>query len=80
MSSALDTIIRKDVIKILENIIPKDEVRMPHPLLSNTSLDTKVKGAETESLQSNKGLSQGDSLSGIFFKHIPGRQSLTSTL
>ena len=80
MSSALDTIIRKDVIKILENIVPKDEVRMPSPLLSNTSLDTKVKGAEIESLQRNKGLSQGDRISGIFFKHIPGKQSLTSTL
>ena len=39
---------------------------MAHLLLSNTSLDIKIK-VDTEHFQSNEGLPQGDSLSGIFF-------------
>ena len=35
MSSAFDKIIRKDLIEILEKILPEDEVRMVRFLLSN---------------------------------------------
>ena len=58
MSSPFDRIIRKDLIEILQDMLPEDEVRMARLLLNNTSLDIKIKGVETESFQSNKGSSQ----------------------
>ena len=63
MSSAFHTVIRIDLIEILENILPEDEVGMARLLHSNTS----TKGGETESFQSNKGSPQGESISRIFF-------------
>ena len=47
MSSAFDTIIREDLIKVLENILHEDEVRMVRMLLSNTTLDIKISGVDT---------------------------------
>ena len=67
VSSAFDTIIRKDLIEIMENILSEDEARLARLFLSNTSLDIKIKGVETESSHSNRVLPQGDSISGTFF-------------
>ena len=67
MSSAFDIITRKDLIEIVENQVPEDKVRMTRFLLSNTSLDIKIKGVETESFCSNKGSPQGNSINGIVF-------------
>ena len=67
MSSNFDTIIRKDLTEIRQNILPEDEVKMPHLLLSNTSLDVKVERVDIKSLQSNTGSPQGDNISRIFF-------------
>ena len=78
MSSTFHKIIRKDLTEILENILPKEEVRMARLLLSNTSLDIKIKGVETESLQSKKVSSQGDSISGIFLNIYLGYQRLNT--
>ena len=67
MSSTFDTTNRKELIEILANILPEDEVRITCLLLSNTSLDIKIKGVETKCFQSNKGSPKGDSISGIVF-------------
>ena len=45
----------------------KLRVRMIRLLLSNTSLDIKLRGAETESFVSNVGSPQGDVRSGVLF-------------
>lgn len=54
MSSTLYTIIRKDLIEILENAPPEDDIRIVHLLLNNTTLDMKIKEVEKQSFQSNK--------------------------
>ena len=69
MSSALHTIIRKDLIEILENLRPEDEVRIVHLLLSNTSLDTKIKEVQNQSFQSNKGSPQRGNISGFLLTY-----------
>ena len=44
MSSAFDTIIREELVYILEQILHEDELRMCRLLLSNTTLDIKING------------------------------------
>ena len=53
---------QKKLIKILENILPEDELRMTRLLLlSSIYLDImKVKGIETLSFQNNKGSPSGN--------------------
>ena len=67
MSSAFDTFIREELVNILEQILHGDKLRMCILLLSNTTLDIKMNGVETESFVSNIGSSQGDRISGVFF-------------
>ena len=67
LSAAFDTINREELIKILATIVDEDELRMIRLLLSSTSLDIKLKGADTESFASNVGSPQGDAISGVFF-------------
>ena len=67
MSSAFDTIIREELIHVLESIIHEDDVRMVRLLLTNTTLDMKISGVETEKFESNIGSPQGDGISGAFF-------------
>ena len=67
MSSAFDTIIREELVKILEQILHEDEMRMCRLLLSQTTLDVKINDVETEKFESNIGSPQGDGISGIFF-------------
>ena len=54
MSSAFDTIIGKGLIKILEKILPEDEVRMAYLLHISTSLDMNIQGVETQSSKEMK--------------------------
>ena len=67
LSSAFDTINREELISILTKIVDKDALRMIRLLLSNTSLDIKMKGASTEPFDSNIGSPQGDAISGVLF-------------
>ena len=68
MSSAFDTIWRSKLIEITKVFLDKDEMRILRVLLSDTNLEIKVQGADTKPFQSNIGSSQGDAVSGPFFK------------
>ena len=69
MSAAFDTIKREDIMSIVEEIGEEDDIRMVRALLSETTLEVKLKGYEGEPtiFISNRGASQGDGLSGPFF-------------
>ena len=64
MSSAFDTIYRDKLINIVENVLDEDEVRIIRKLLSNTTLEVRIKGAATTKFTSNIGSPQGGSISG----------------
>ena len=66
MPSAFDTIYREELIKIATEILDDDELRILRVLLSETTLEVKVKRAEPK-LLSNIGVPQGDSISGPLF-------------
>ena len=67
MSSAFDTIDRGKLLTILEGIIDEDEQRMSRVLLTDTTINVRVKGAETTPFVSNLGSPQGDGISGPYF-------------
>ena len=67
MSSAFDTIKRSTLLEILHKFLNEDEMRMIRILLSNTTLELKMKDTETEMFKSNIGSPQGDGLSGLSF-------------
>ena len=68
MSAAFDTINRHELLEILKDIIEEDEVRIIQYLLSETTLNVKIDGAETKRpFTSNIGTPQGDSLSPVLF-------------
>ena len=67
MSSAFDTIHRYKVLEIAEKILDEDGLRILRILLSNTSIEIKVKGAKTKPIETNIGGPQGDSYSGPLF-------------
>ena len=75
MSSAFDTIDRTKLVEIVESFLNEDEARIVRRLLSNTTLEVRVKGAETKPFISNVGSPQGGSISGplfeIYFEHSP---------
>ena len=60
MSSAFDTIHRDELLKIAEGILDEDGLRILRILLSNTSIEVRVKGAEAEPIETNIGAPQGD--------------------
>ena len=68
MSSAFDTINRKQLLDSLDNILEEDEVRVIKELLSDTTLEVKVEGASITAFNSNIGSPQGDSASGPLFE------------
>ena len=55
MSSAFDTIHRDKIIEIANEIFDEDEVRILRVLLSDTTIERKVKGAQTIPFKSNIG-------------------------
>ena len=67
MSSAFDTINRKKLLEIAERIMDEDGQRMLQILLSDTTVEVRIKGAETKPFISNIGSPQGDSYSGPQF-------------
>ena len=67
IASAFDTIYRGKLIKIATEILDDDEIRILRVLLSETTLEVKVKGAEPKLFVSNIGSPQGDSISGPLF-------------
>ena len=68
MSSAFDTIYRDKLISIAESFMDEDDVRIIRKLLSNTTLEVMVEGAETTKFRSNIGSPQGGSISGPLFE------------
>ena len=67
MSSAFDTIDRSKLLDIASRILDEDGVRMLRILLSDTTIEVRVKGAQTKPFVSNIGGPQGDSYSGPQF-------------
>ena len=67
MSSAFDTIHRDKLLKIVENILNEDELRILRVLLADTTLEIKIQNAEACPFTSNIGSPQGDSISGPLF-------------
>ena len=68
MSAAFDTIDRKQLLQLLTNLVTEDEKRIIQFLLSNTTLNVKISGANTEEpFLTNIGTPQGDSLSPVLF-------------
>ena len=67
MTSAFDTIRRSKLIEILTTFLEEDDIRMIRILLSNTTLELKMKNTITKSFRSNIGSPQGDGLSGLLF-------------
>jgi hypothetical protein len=67
MTSAFDTIRRSKLIDILTTFLEEEEIRMIRILLSNTTLEMKMKNTMTKSFKSNIGSPQGDGLSGLLF-------------
>ncbi|GFR60594.1 LINE-1 retrotransposable element ORF2 protein [Elysia marginata] len=68
MSAAFDTIDRKQLLQRLTNLITEDEKRIIQFLLSNTTLNVKISGANTEEpFLTNIGTPQGDSPSPVLF-------------
>ena len=67
MSSAFDTIERSKIVELAEKFLDKDEVRMLRTLLSDTTIEVRVRDADTQAFKSNIGSPQGDSISGPLF-------------
>ena len=67
MSSAFDTIHRDELLNISEQFLDEDGLRILRLLLSNTSIELRIKGAKTEPIATNIGGPQGDSYSGPQF-------------
>ncbi len=67
MSSAFDTMDRHKLLEIAERIMDEDGQRILRILLSETSVEVRVKGAQTKPFTTNIGGPQGDSYSGPQF-------------
>ena len=67
MSSAFDTMERNKLLDVVSQFMSEDNVRILRILLSNTSVELQIKGAESSAFKSNIGGPQGDSYSGPQF-------------
>ena len=67
MSSAFDTMERNKLLDIVGEFMCEDNQRIMRILLSDTSVEIQIKGAETSAFKSNIGGPQGDSYSGPQF-------------
>lgn len=67
MSSAFDITNREDLAQIIKTNFDEDVYRITKILLSNTTLGIKFRYTKTSSFVNNKGLKQGDGISGILF-------------
>ena len=67
-SSAFDTISRSKLLKIVEEFLEEDEIRMIRYLLSNTNIKPRINRASIETkFETNIGTPQGDSISPVLF-------------
>ena len=67
-SSAFDTIRRSELLKIAEEFLEEEEIRMIRYLLSNTNIKPKINKAEIETkFDANIGAPQGDTISPVLF-------------
>ena len=80
-SSAFDTIDRTKLLKILSDIVNKDELILIRYLLANTSLEINMNKVVKERFETNVGSPQGDGISGtlftVYFEHSPKDQEST---
>ena len=67
MSKALNTVNRKTLLKKLETILDKSEMRMMYLLINNVKLKVRVGKSLGEEILTNIGVLQGDLLSGLLF-------------
>ena len=69
MTAAFDTIIRSEIVKIVQEIGDEDDVRLTRALLSESTLEINLKEFDGERVvfQCNIGSPQGDGLSGPLF-------------
>ena len=67
MSSAFDTLERNKLLEIVASFMCEDNQRILRVLLSETTVEIQIKGAETAPFKSNIGAPQGDSYSGPQF-------------
>ena len=67
MTSAFDIINREELAQIIKTNFDEDVYRITKILLSNTTLGIKFRYTKTSSFVNNKGLQQGDGISGILF-------------
>ena len=68
MTAAFDTIDRNQLLNIIATIVNEDELRIIRFLLSNTKINTRIKGAtQTNTFISNVGTPQGDRLGPVLF-------------
>ena len=67
MSAAFDTINRHKLLEIAERTLTEDASRMMRVLLSETTVEVRIKGAISEEFKSNIGSPQGNSYSGPQF-------------
>ena len=67
MSSAFNTINRDHLFNIIKSNFDEDVYRMIRLLLSNTTLEVRLRGETTSSFTRNRGSPEGDGISGILF-------------
>ena len=67
MSSAFDTMERNKLLEVVKQFMSEDNQRILRVLLSETSVEIRIKGAKTNAFKSNIGGPQGDSFSGPQF-------------
>ena len=67
MSSAIDTIYRDELFKIVEEFLDEDGLWILSTLLAETILEVKVENAQATTFESNMESPQGDSISDPLF-------------
>ena len=67
MSNAFGIICRDELLKIVEEFLDEDDLRILRTLLAKTTLEVKVENAQAITFESNIGSHQGDSIRGPLF-------------
>ena len=67
LTKAFDSINRATLIKIFEEILPEDELRLNTWIISNINLKVHHKNQSTDYFSTNMGTPQGDTSSPIYF-------------
>ena len=67
MSSTFDIIYRDELLKIVEELLDEDDMRILSTLLAEATLGVKVENAQSTTIESNIASPQGDSITGSLF-------------